>query len=180
MRIKAETSTLLIIDIQARLFPVIDDCQALADNTLWLQQVAQRIGVPVLLTEQYSKGLGQTIPTLRAGHEPAAIIEKLHFSAVSEGELFKRPGGERPQFVVCGSEAHVCVLQSVLDLLAAGRCVFVVAEAIGSRKASDKTLALARMQQAGASIVSREMVAFEWLEQAGSELFREVSRAFIR
>jgi nicotinamidase-related amidase len=180
MRIKAETSTLLIIDIQTRLFPVIDDCQALADNALWLKQVARRIGVPVLLTEQYSKGLGQTIPALRDGHEPATIIEKLHFSAVSEGELFKRPGGERPQFVVCGSEAHVCVLQSVLDLLAAGRCVFVVAEAIGSRKASDKTLALARMQQAGASIVSREMVAFEWLEQAGSELFREVSRAFIR
>lgn len=180
MRIKAETSTLLIIDIQARLFPVIDDCQALADNALWLQQVARRIGVPVLLTEQYSKGLGQTIPILRAGHEPAAIIEKLHFSAVSEGELFRRAGGERLQFVVCGSEAHVCVLQSVLDLLAAGRCVFVVAEAVGSRRASDKALALARMQQAGASIVSREMVAFEWLEQAGSELFREVSRAFIR
>lgn len=180
MRIKAETSTLLIIDIQTRLFPVIDDCQALADNTLWLQQVAQRIGVPVLLTEQYSKGLGQTIPALRAGHESAAIIEKLHFSAVSEGELFTRPGGERPQFVVCGSEAHVCVLQSVLDLLAQGRRVFVVAEAVGSRKASDKALALARMQQAGASIVSREMVAFEWLEQAGSELFREVSKAFIR
>lgn len=180
MRIKAATSTLLIIDIQARLFPVIDDCQALADNALWLQQVAQRIGVPVLLTEQYSKGLGQTIPALRDGHQPAAIIEKLHFSAVSEGELFTRPGGERSQFVVCGSEAHVCVLQSVLDLLAQGRRVFVVAEAVGSRKASDKALALARMQQAGASIVSREMVAFEWLEQAGSELFREVSRAFIR
>ncbi|MNL77884.1 hypothetical protein D3C87_2041570 [compost metagenome] len=72
------------------------------------------------------------------------------------------------------------MLQSVLDLLAAGRRVFVVAEAVGSRRASDKALALARMQQAGASIVSREMVAFEWLEQAGSELFREVSRAFIR
>lgn len=180
MRIKAETSTLLIIDIQARLFPVIDDCQALADNALWLQQVARRIGVPVLLTEQYSKGLGQTIPVLRDAHEPAAIIEKLHFSAVSEGELFARPGGERPQFVVCGSEAHVCVLQTVLDLLAAGRRVFVVAEAVGSRRASDKALALARMQQAGASIVSREMVAFEWLEQAGSELFRDVSKAFIR
>ena len=179
MRIKAETSSLLIIDIQTRLFPVIDDSQALAENALWLQRVAQRIGVPVLLTEQYSKGLGQTIPSLRDGHQPAAIIEKLHFSAVSDGELFKRAGGDRPQFVVCGSEAHVCVLQTVLDLLAQGRRVFVVAEAIGSRKASDKALALARMQQAGASIVSREMVAFEWLEQAGSELFREVSKAFI-
>ncbi|MDA7085390.1 hydrolase [Pseudomonas sp. SA3-5] len=180
MRIKAETSTLLIIDIQARLFPVIQDSAALAENALWLQQVAQRIGVPVLLTEQYSKGLGQTIPSLRDGHPASAIIEKLHFSAVSEGELFKRAGGERAQFVVCGSEAHVCVLQTVLDLLAEGRQVFVVAEAVGSRQASDKALALARMQQAGASIVSREMVAFEWLEQAGNPLFREVSKTFIR
>ncbi|MFZ3202385.1 MAG: hydrolase [Pseudomonas sp.] len=180
MRINAATSTLLIIDIQARLFPAIHDSTALAENALWLQQVAQRIGVPVLLTEQYSKGLGQTIPSLRDGHQASAIIEKLHFSAVSEGELFKRPGGARAQFVVCGSEAHVCVLQTVLDLLVQGRQVFVVAEAVGSRQASDKALALARMQQAGASIVSREMVAFEWLEQAGNPLFREVSKAFIR
>ncbi len=180
MRIKAETSTLLIIDIQARLLPAIQNSAELAENALWVQQVAQRIGVPVLLTEQYSKGLGQTIPSVRDGHPASAIIEKLHFSAVSEGELFKRAGGDRTQFVVCGSEAHVCVLQTVLDLLALGRQVFVVAEAVGSRQAADKALALARMQQAGASIVSREMVAFEWLGQAGNPLFREVSKTFIR
>jgi nicotinamidase-related amidase len=180
MRIRAHTSCLLIIDIQERLFPAIDQHAELAANALWLQQVAQRIGVPVLLTEQYSKGLGPTIASLRAGHVPEAIVEKLHFSAVSEGELLQRPGAERQQFIVCGSEAHVCVLQTVLDLLEQGRTVFVVAEAVGSRQPSDKHLALQRMQQTGAVIVSREMVAFEWLEQAGSELFRSVSREFIR
>ncbi|MHA6494232.1 hydrolase [Pseudomonas borbori] len=179
-RISATASTLLIIDIQTRLFPVIANSQALADNSLWLQQVARRLAVPVLLTEQYSQGLGQTIASLREGHAPSAIIEKLHFSAVSEGELLNRPGGEREQFVVCGSEAHVCVLQTVLDLLALGRQVFVVEEAIGSRKPSDKNLALARMQQAGAVIVSREMVAFEWLEHAGTDLFRAISLEFLR
>lgn len=180
MRMRAQDACLLIIDIQERLFPAIAEHAELAANSLWLQQVAQRIGVPVLLTEQYSKGLGQTIASLRSAHAAETIVEKLHFSAVSEGELLHRPGGERSQFVVCGSEAHVCVLQTVLDLLQLGRAVFVVAEAVGSRKSSDKQLALQRMQQAGAVIVSREMVAFEWLERAGTELFRSISRELIR
>jgi len=174
MRIKATDSTLLIIDIQERLFPVILDNAAMAEHTAWLQQVAQRVGVPVLLTEQYSKGLGPTIAALRDGVEDTAILEKLHFSAAGDGELFKRPGGERRQFVVCGCETHVCVLQTVLDLL------FVVEEAVSSRRASDKALALQRMRQAGVQIVSREMVAFEWMERAGTELFKTISREFIR
>ncbi|MCV6340164.1 isochorismatase family protein, partial [Pseudomonas aeruginosa] len=90
------------------------------------------------------------------------------------------PAPHRRQFVVCGSEAHVCVLQTVLDLLGRGREVFVVEEAIGSRRSSDKALAVERMRQAGAMIVSREMVAFEWMERAGSDRFREISRNFIR
>jgi nicotinamidase-related amidase len=180
MRIHAKLSTLLIIDIQTRLFPAIAEHERLAAHTLWLQQVAQRLDVPVLLTEQYSKGLGPTIPALRNQPGNTAIIEKLHFSAVSEGALLAQTDAQRTQFVVCGCEAHVCVMQTVLDLLVQGRQVFVVAEAVGSRQASDKALALARMQQAGAVIVSREMVAFEWLERAGSELFRSVSREFIR
>lgn len=180
MLIRTQDSTLLIIDIQERLFPAIDGNTALAEHSAWLMQVAERIGVPVLLTEQYSKGLGPTVASLRDGVAEEAIIEKLHFSAARDGELFKRPGGERKQFVICGTETHICVLQTVLDLVARGNQVFVVEEAVGSRRASDKALGLARMQQAGASIVSREMVAFEWMEQAGTDLFRSVSREFIR
>ncbi len=180
MLIHAEQSTLLVIDIQERLFPAIERHVSLAEHSAWLIQVARRIGVPVLLTEQYSKGLGPTIASLREGVADEAIIEKLHFSAARDGELFKRPGGERPQFVVSGIETHICVLQTVLDLLARGHQVFVVEDAVGSRRASDKALGLARMQQAGACIVSREMVAFEWMEQAGTDLFRSISREFIR
>src|SRR5690606_3459884 len=83
-------------------------------------------------------------------------------------------------FVICGCETHVCVMQTVLDLLAHGSQVFVVEEAVSSRRASDKELALQRMRQAGAQIVSREMVAFEWMERAGTELFKSISREFIR
>lgn len=180
MLIKAQESTLVIIDIQERLFPAIEGHTTLAEHNAWLMQVAERVGVPVLLTEQYSKGLGPTIATLRDGIADASIIEKMHFSAARDGELFKRPGGERKQFIITGTETHICVLQTVLDLLARGNQVFVVEEAVGSRRASDKALGLARMQQAGASIVSREMVAFEWMEQAGTELFKSISREFIR
>jgi hypothetical protein len=108
------------------------------------------------------------------------IVEKICFSAVPEEVLFQAPGGDRAQFIVAGTEAHVCVQQTVLDLLAAGRRVFVVEEAVGSRRSGDKALALERMRGHGADIVSREMVVFEWLRQAGSDLFREISRDFIR
>jgi len=180
MRIKATESTLLIIDIQERLLPAILDGATMIENTAWLQQVARRVGVPTLITEQYSKGLGPTVPILREGVEAESILEKMEFSSAADGELFKRPGGERPQFVVCGCETHVCVMQTVLDLLERGSQVFVVEEGVSSRRASDKALALTRMRQAGAEVVSREMVAFEWMERAGTDLFRSISREFIR
>jgi len=180
MRIKATESTLLIIDIQERLLPAILDSAAMIENTVWLQQIARRVGVPALITEQYSKGLGPTAAVLREGVDPASVLEKMEFSSAADGELFKRPGGDRKQFVICGCETHVCVMQTVLDLLAHGNQVFVVEEAVSSRRASDKELALQRMRQAGAQIVSRKMVAFEWMERAGTELFKSISREFIR
>lgn len=180
MLIRAQSSTLLIVDIQERLFPAIHDNEALLEHAAWLLAVAQRLGVPVLASEQYSKGLGPTLPLLRERLPAAAILEKIAFSAVADPGLLQMSGGERRQFVVCGTEAHVCVLQTVLGLLAEDREVYVVAEAVGSRRPEDKALALERMRQAGAVIVSCEMVAFEWLERAGSEMFRSISREFIR
>lgn len=180
MLMRAKDSTLLLIDLQERLLPAIDDGAALVEQAAWLVQVAQRLDVPVIATEQYPKGLGATEAGLRALLPSAGLREKLHFSAAAGAGLFDLPGGERQQFIVCGAETHVCVLQTVLGLLAAGREVFVVDEAVGSRRPRDRALGLARMERAGAVIVSREMVAFEWLEQAGTEVFREVSRGFIR
>jgi nicotinamidase-related amidase len=191
MFIRPDRSTLLVIDVQERLNPFIDQGEALLAHCRWLIQVAQRIGVPVICTEQYPRGLGPTLPALRGLLPDSAVVEKIHFSAVAEcspgavdGEggtgFLAAPGGDRRQFVVVGSETHVCVLQTVLDLLAAGRQVFVVDEAVGSRRPADKALALERMRRHGADIVSREMVAFEWLQRAGSEQFRAISREFIK
>lgn len=180
MRIKPAESLLLVVDIQSALLPAIDGGEAALAHTAWLIDVAQTIGIPVLATEHCPGRIGVTDPRLRVRFNPDGIVEKEHFSAVSEGALFRAPDAERQQWIVTGMEAHVCVQQTVLDLLAAGREVFVVDEAVGSRRPRDKELALQRMQQNGAEIVSREMVAFEWLEKANTPLFRDVLKRFIR
>lgn len=180
MLIDARHSALLLVDIQGKLVPAIAGWQALLDHVVWLIRVARRLEVPVLACEQYPQGLGPTHPAVAAELPDGCIAAKRHFSAVAGAcHALEQPGGPA-QYVVCGMEAHVCVLQTVLELLAGGRQVFVVAEAVGSRRESDKALALARMRDAGASVVSREMVAFEWLRRSDSALFREISRDFLR
>ena len=180
MLIERDRSALLVVDIQERLLPHIHEGQAVLDNAVWLVKVAQRLSVPVMLSEQYPKGIGHTVAVLRELTLPEHVAEKLHFSCVAGKCLDRLPGSERPQVVVAGTESHVCVLQTVLGLLGQGKQVFVVAEAVGSRRPSDKALALERMRANGAEIVSREMVAFEWLKQAGSDEFREISREFLK
>lgn len=180
MLIDRDNSALLAIDIQERLLPHIDGWQRVLENALWLTKLAQRLGVPAMASEQYPKGIGRTHAELAALLPAGSIGEKLHFSCAAARCLPGLPGSDRRQLVVCGIESHVCVLQTVLDLRWQGREVFVVAEAVGSRRASDRELALARMRTHGIEIVSREMVAFEWLRQAGSDEFREVSRNFLR
>ncbi len=180
MRIQAEESVLLVVDIQGRLLPAIHDGVAVLVAARWLLGVARALGVATLATEQYPQGLGKTAAELQEFLPPENVIEKIHFSAVSEGKLLAHPLAARRQWVVVGTEAHVCVQQTVLDLLAQGRQVFVVDAAVGSRQVNDKTRALARMQQNGAEIVTPEMVAFEWLAQANTPLFRQVLKEFIR
>ncbi|WP_416242607.1 hydrolase [Azospira sp. APE16] len=180
MLIKPDQSLLLIIDIQERLAPAIHEGEAVIAHNLWLTQVARRLAVPVLATVQYPRGLGATVPALAEMLAPEEVVEKIHFSAVADGCLDELPALARRQVVITGTETHVCVLQTALDLLGRGKEVFVVAEAVGSRRPEDKALALERLRQAGCVIVSREMVAFEWLHRAGTDLFRAVSRDFIR
>lgn len=180
MLMNRDQSALLVVDIQERLLPHIHEGEAVLANAVWLVRVAQRLGVPVMLSEQYPKGIGHTVAVLRGLTSPESIAEKLHFSCVAAKCLDGLPGAERPQVVVAGTESHVCALQTVLDLRAQGKEVFVVADAVGSRKPADKELALARMRSHGVHIVSREMVAFEWLKQAGTDEFRAISREFLK
>lgn len=180
MLIDARNSALLVVDVQGRLVPAVAGWQTLLDHVIWLIRVARRLEVPVLACEQYPQGLGPTHPAVAAELPAGCIASKLHFSAVAGACHGLDQAGGRGQYVVCGMETHVCVLQTVMELLAGGKQVFVVDEAVGSRRDADKALALQRMRDAGASIVSREMVAFEWLRRADSEVFREISRTFLR
>ena len=180
MLIRPDASMLLLIDLQERLMPAIDGGATVVENAAWLTRIARRLSVPVGATVQYPQGLGYFPPVLADLLAPGETIEKIHFSAVREGRLKPLAGFDRPQIVVAGSETHVCVLQTVLDLRAAGKEVYLVADAVGSRRATDRAFGIERMQQAGAHIVTREMVAFEWLEKAGTEVFREISRNFLR
>ena len=111
---------------------------------------------------------------------PGAIASKNHFSCVAAQCLAGLPGNDRAQMVLIGAETHVCVLQSALELLEDGKEVFVVADAVGSRRPFDRDMALLRMREEGVRIVTREMVVFEWLGEAGTALFNEVNKEFLR
>jgi len=180
MLIKRDTSVLLLVDVQERLAPAIHDGQRVVENCVWLAGVAARVEVPVVVTEHFPDKIGATVPTLKAATQTARYVRKQCFSAQTDGCLAGTAVDTHAQVVVCGTEAHVCVLQTALELRWAGKSVYVVADASGSRNPRDRDAGFERMRQHGIEIVTREMVAFEWLQRGGTELFRGVSRDFIR
>ena len=167
---RAETSTLVLIDFQAKLMPAIDQATATIASARRLVDAARLVGAPILFTEQNPKGLGPTVADLAP--DPSAIVPKMAFGAVGAPGFFERLGPGRDA-VVGGWEAHVCVMQTVLALIEAGRRVFVVSDAVGSRRAESKDIALQRMARSGADIVTMEMVLFEWLQSAEHPRFKE-------
>jgi nicotinamidase-related amidase len=168
--IDAQSCALLLIDFQAKLVPAIEGASAAIANAVRLVEAAKLTGVPMAFTEQNPKGLGETIPELRP--DPSLVIRKMTFDACRAPALLDRlpPGRD---VVIAGCEAHVCVLQTALGLIERGRRVFVVSDAIGSRRAESKERAIARMERCGAEIVTTEMVVFEWLGSADHPKFKE-------
>ena len=157
------TSALLVVDFQSRLMPAIQDGGAVLANARRLIDAAELLDIPILFTEQNSRGLGGTVPELAA--KAAGLAQKMTFDACrAPGFLDALP--DRRDLVVCGCETHVCVLQTVLGLLGAGRQVYLVRDAVGSRHAENKETAIRRMERNGAEIVTTEMALFEWLQTA--------------
>jgi len=171
-RLSATTSHLLMIDFQARLMPAIDGGDGVIARAGKLLAGARHMEVPRSFTEQLPDKLGHTVPDLapQAGEE---VLAKSRFDACPETGLAAWIAADR-RIVVAGCETHVCVLQTVLGLLDAGRDVAVVADACGSRAPAERDAALARMGHAGAEIVTTEMAIFEWLGGADHPAFREV------
>lgn len=169
-------SRLLVIDLQERLVPAIDGGDRVVANAVKLVTAADLLGVPVSATEQYPKGLGPTV---------AALIdllpdrtEKIDFSCLNSVDWNTDGSDPEARFkvVIAGVESHVCVQQTVLDLLAHGFRVYVAADAVGSRSAIDREVALQRMALSGAVITTTEAILFEWCERAGSDTFKAISR----
>ena len=168
-----ERAALVVVDVQEG-FRGYDTFEHVAGACAKLVEGARILGVPVLATEQYPKGLGPTAPEVGLGEQQP--IEKTVFSA-ARAEGFDLQG--RRQAIVCGIEAHVCVSQTVLDLLDSGLEVHVPADAVGSRHRSDYEVGLRRMDDAGAQLGSVESVLFELLERAGTPEFKAVQKLIV-
>ena len=166
-----------MVDVQEAFRKAIPDFERIAKATATLVEGAEAIGIPIVITEQYPKGLGETVPEV-AEYLPDGVqpLEKVVFAA-SEAEGFDLEG--RDQALVCGIETHVCVNQTALDLLASGVEVQIAEDAVGSRTDENKRVGLHKMEQAGATLTSVETALFELIGRAGTDEFKQIQKLIL-
>jgi len=175
MRIAKEKSQLLMIDIQEKLFSHIEDHEVLGRKVITLLEGMKALNVPIMAARQYPKGLGDTVEQL--GTYFSEYYDKMTFSCCgSEKLLSELHKTGRKNIIITGIEAHICVLQTVIDLKALGFTPIVVVDAIGSRVRRDYDIALKRMEFEGAVLTTVESILFELCHTAGTEEFKMVSR----
>ena len=178
MLLRSARSQLLVIDIQEKLLPAISRGQEIARQSALLMQAAERLGIPILISEHNPKSLGASAATIRGAAISAQCMEKMHFSCgadkaiASHCEKLKTQG--RDQLVLAGIEAHICVLQTALQFRQMGFEVAIVADAVSSFSEDAARRGLARAAQASCQIVDTEMVIFEWLHLSGTDAFRSL------
>lgn len=178
-RLKAETSALVVVDIQDKLLVKIPTAASLVRNAAFLLDAAALVQVRVYSTEQYPKGLGATTSEIaRRLPEPSAA--KTAFSCCGAGTFLEElEMSRKTNIVLAGMESHVCIAQTALDLLQAGLHVFLPVDALGSRQAIDHDTVLRRLEQAGAVLTTAEAVAFEWIGDAAHPQFKSLSKLVI-
>lgn len=175
-RLNAQDAILVLVDFQEKLLPVMDGREALIDTVVRLVRGFRALELPILVTQQYTKGLGETDPEIREALGAFEPIEKTSFSCAGEPAFLAalRASGRRT-VVLAGIETHICVAQTALSLLDLGFSVFLVEDAVSSRRILDKEAALRRMVQAGARPVTYEAALFELLGHAKATAFKEIS-----
>jgi nicotinamidase-related amidase len=172
---RPEDCMLLIIDIQQAMLKVIETWEDVARAVNQLTQAAEVLGIPILLTEHYSKGLGKTIPEVIDRISAPKVFHKEHFSACLEPDFLSLIGSyHRNKIVLVGMETHVCVLQTGLDLIKQNYQVHLVADGIASRTTQNRDIAIDLFREAGAIITSPEIVIFQWARRANTEDFRKI------
>lgn len=175
--LKKETSALLIIDLQEKILPVIRNVDNVIENTIKLIKGFKTLNLPIYFTEQYPKGLGPTSTKILSELKGYNAIQKMSFSCFGAEDLFTELRSKKlHQIIVSGVESHVCVQQTVLDLLANDFQVNVAADAVSSRREFDFQISLDRMRTLGAEITTTESILFELLEVCGTPEFKEISR----
>lgn len=183
MLLDAGKSFLLTIDMQERLLPAMNQAPFTLARAKIVIEAARTLGLPMLGSEQYPKGLGSTVADIKTALGNSPIYEKLAFSCwrdkTLKAKLIELHEGGRPQAIICGIEAHVCALQTACDMAQAGFAVFAVADAMSSRREESVLLAHARMRQNGVEVINSEMAVFELLGKAGTPEFKSLS-AIIR
>lgn len=177
MRIKREKTIAILVDMQERLFPHIHEHDVLEQNAIKLIRGLQTLELPIWVTEQYTKGLGATIPSVQAALANYQPVEKITFSCCGAPGLMAslRESNVR-NVILMGIEAHACVLQTAVDLLENGYAPVVIEDCISSRKINDKKVAVARMQQEGVVISTYESILLELCVEAGTETFKTISK----
>ncbi|MFN8207709.1 MAG: isochorismatase family protein [Bacteroidales bacterium] len=176
MRILRNETIALVIDVQERLFPHMDDGEGLKKNLLVFIEGLKILEIPMLLTQQYTKGLGPSLQEIREAL-PVPSLEKMTFSCCDEPVILQKiQTAQRKTVLLTGIETHVCVLQTALDLLAMGFQPVLIRDCVSSRKLRDKETALVRMQQEGVLFSSAESVLFELTREAGTETFKAISK----
>lgn len=177
MRIEKENCQALIIDVQEKLLPAMNDKDILLKNILTYIEGIKVLNVPLVFTQQYSKGLGETIELIKNSIPTFSFFEKVAFSCCDERLFFEHLVMSKKQFIlIAGIEAHVCVLQTVIDLLTNGYQPVVIEDCITSRKPNDKLIALERMRNEGAIISTYESILFELCRHSGNEQFKSISK----
>ncbi|MEI7701913.1 MAG: isochorismatase family protein [Planctomycetia bacterium] len=179
--LSAESCCLAVIDVQEKLIPVISGADSVIRSCRFLMEAAQLMQVPTFLTEQYPPGLGHTVPELTEGLTELSCRQKLRFSAadVIERQVAEdspNGRGEPSSIVLVGIEAHICLLQTALDLTHRGYQVVVAADATGSRDTCDHDFALKRLAAGGVTVTTAESIVFEWCESAEHPNFRTLSQ----
>ena len=176
--LQAAQSQLVLIDMQVKLAPVMDlvAMQAVTKNCVILLQAANLVQVPTIVTEQYPQGLGDTLPELKQYFTNTKPIAKTAFSACAEPTFKQHLHSDKPQIVLAGMEAHICVLQTALGLLQANKQVYVLEDAVISRSPVNKANAVARLRDADCIITNTESLVFEWLANANHEAFKAISK----
>jgi nicotinamidase-related amidase len=177
MRIIKEQTVGLVIDIQERLFPSIHENTQFLNNTLRLIEGLKILEVPIIVTEQYKKGLGLTVPEVSNITVGFETLEKTAFSCCDDESFIKSLLDTRKRNVIlCGIEAHICVMQNSIDLIEKGFTPVVIQDCTSSRKPIDKEIAIKRLRMEGAVITSSESVLFELCRYSGTEQFKAISR----